>query len=249
MTQLARHNFCIYSTRLKLGNQDILTLSRQFGLENAEKNLCANSEAISEITVSEQGIARRYIPYSNRAMSWHTDGYYNDLGNPVNTFILHCENPAPSGGENRFLDHELMLGWLYAKLGDQLFDLFAKDVFCIPANLSQGQELRPQTSGPMFYFNQRGGLQMRYSARSRNISWRRSDSIDTARKEITRRLDDNPLISTCRLESGMGIISKNVLHSRSAFTDDSDSRRLLYRARFYDVVTNPDCGALLYAVA
>jgi hypothetical protein len=32
----------------------------------------------------------------------------------------------------------------------------------------------------------------------------------------------------------MGIICNNILHTRSAFTDSPERRRLLYRGRYYD---------------
>ena len=42
-------------------------------------------------------------------------------------------------------------------------------------------------------------------------------------------------IFRARLEPGMGLLCNNVLHDRSAFTDDpTHPPRLLYRARYYD---------------
>ena len=40
-------------------------------------------------------------------MNWHTDGYYNALEQPVKSFILHCYQQAPVGGENQLLDPEI----------------------------------------------------------------------------------------------------------------------------------------------
>jgi hypothetical protein len=34
----------------------------------------------------------------------------------------------------------------------------------------------------------------------------------------------------------MGLVSNNVLHDRSGFTEDPARRRLLYRARYYERV-------------
>ncbi|MCP3850765.1 MAG: taurine catabolism dioxygenase TauD, partial [Gammaproteobacteria bacterium] len=36
-----------------------------------------------------------------------------------------------------------------------------------------------------------------------------------------------------KLESGMGLVSNNVLHDRSAFEDIDTQKRLIYRARYY----------------
>ncbi len=43
-----------------------------------------------------------------------------------------------------------------------------------------------------------------------------------------------------RLQKGEGVICNNVLHNRSMFSDNSNSKRLLYRARFYNRVSKPD---------
>jgi hypothetical protein len=47
-----------------------------------------------------------------------------------------------------------------------------------------------------------------------------------------------------RLESGMGLISNNILHTRERLVDSDDAgkKRLLFRARFYDRV-NPEYPA------
>jgi hypothetical protein len=45
---------------------------------------------------------------------------------------------------------------------------------------------------------------------------------------------NSPYIHRTQLTSGMGIVSNNVLHTRSAFEDGPDRQRLLYRARYLD---------------
>ena len=45
---------------------------------------------------------------------------------------------------------------------------------------------------------------------------------------------DSPYIYRGRLESGMGLVSNNVLHDRAAFTDDATHKRHYYRARYFD---------------
>jgi len=46
---------------------------------------------------------------------------------------------------------------------------------------------------------------------------------------------DTPWHVHGRLESGWGLVSNNVLHTRTGFTDGTVPR-LLYRARYYDRV-------------
>jgi len=60
----------------------------------------------------------------------------------------------------------------------------------------------------------------------------RSDPISPA---LERLLDsDMPHIHRLRMENGTGLLCNNVLHDRSAFTDDPQQPRLLYRARYLD---------------
>jgi hypothetical protein len=47
----------------------------------------------------------------------------------------------------------------------------------------------------------------------------------------------------------MGLISNNILHDRTGFQDDSDRKRLLYRARYYDRVAGTGFRCLLEAVS
>jgi hypothetical protein len=104
----------------------------------------------------------------------------------------------------------------------------------IPANVVDGIELRPEQTGPVFSIRPDGRLHMRYTDRSRNIAWRDDPSTAaavTCLKEILRT--PSPWHFTGRLESGWGLISNNVLHTRTGFTD-GPKPRLLYRARYYD---------------
>jgi hypothetical protein len=45
---------------------------------------------------------------------------------------------------------------------------------------------------------------------------------------------DSPHIHRLQLENGMGLACNNVLHDRTAFTDDPLKPRLLFRARYLD---------------
>jgi hypothetical protein len=79
-----------------------------------------------------------------------------------------------------------------------------------------------------------GRLHMRYTDRSRNIAWRDdplSAEAVTCLKQVLQT--PSPWHVTGRLEPGWGLISNNVLHTRTGFTDGAKPR-LLYRARYYD---------------
>jgi len=49
-----------------------------------------------------------------------------------------------------------------------------------------------------------------------------------------------PYIYRGRLESGMGLVSNNVLHDRAAFSDDATHKRHYYRARYFDRLAGTD---------
>ena len=54
-------------------------------------------------------IKGEYIPYTNKKLNWHTDGYYYPINLSVKSFLLHCENQAASGGKNQLIDHEVFI--------------------------------------------------------------------------------------------------------------------------------------------
>jgi len=85
-----------------------------------------------------------------------------------------------------------------------------------------------------FSVTRQGRLHMRYTARTRSIQWR----DDPLTGEAVAALESlcgsgSPYIFRATLQSGQGLVSNNVLHDRSGFTDDRNSPRLLYRLRYY----------------
>ena len=116
----------------------------------------------------------------------------------------------------------------------------------IPANVQNGVEVRPTQHGPVFYIDpQSQRLQMRYTARTRSIEWK-SDSITQSAVAALRDLlnDSNPYVKQHRMGPGEGLISNNVIHSRSAFNngDIPQQGRLLYRVRSYDRINTDSAG-------
>jgi len=232
-------NMAIYSCRDQTVNRAaIIAFGRHFGLTRLDHHLCANDDGVSELTVASDDARGGYVPYSNRSLSWHTDGYYNEAPERVAAVILHCDQDAESGGENEVLDPELA----YIRLRDEnpaFVEAFEHpNCMTIPANVSGEKEIRAAVSGPVFSFDGPGGvLHMRYSARKRNIQWRDDAKTTAARECLTEFLgrEDGPVIRFS-LKPGQGLISNNVLHNRTAFRDSATQKRLLYRARFFDRV-------------
>ncbi len=231
-----RANMAIYQCRdASVERASIIAFAAQFGLTRLDHHLCANADGVAELSVAHEGVRSGYVPYSNSSLSWHTDGYYNDPEHQVNAVVLHCAQSAPSGGENALLDPELA----YIRLRDENPDFITAfehpECMTIPANTAGGGESRPALSGPVFSYGARGELHMRYSARRKNIRWR-DDPLTTAARDFLSDLlnDKNGPVLRYRLQAGEGLISNNVLHDRTAFSDGHDQQRLLYRARFFD---------------
>jgi alpha-ketoglutarate-dependent taurine dioxygenase len=229
----------------------IRALGRQFGLERLDMNLRADEDSITSLQVVPASAGTHYIPYTNRPLNWHTDGYYNTPDERVRAIVMHCVSAAASGGENVLLDHEVAYLLLRDENPAYIRALMQPDAMTIPANIEDGRQLRGAQSGPVFTVENSGtALHMRYTARTRSIHWKDDRDVRNAIGFLRELLDsDMPWIFRHRLQAGQGIICNNVLHRREAFDDDADGgrTRLLYRARYHDrmrdtALENGCCG-------
>jgi len=213
-----------------------LKIGGQLGLEHLDNNWLADEDALTPIAVNSTDnhpSRAGYIPYTNRAIGWHTDGYYNSPQKLVRSVILHCVHSATWGGSNSLLDHEIA----YILLRDQHPELVAtlcrQDAMCIPARQEGQVTMRAEQSGPVF--SGEDFLHMRYTARSVSINWGTAKAAQAA--AALQAIIENqakPWVLQTRLQPGMGLVSNNVLHNRAAFSDDKNQLpRLLYRARYY----------------
>lgn len=91
------------------------SLAIELGLNKLDDNLCADEDSITSLQVVETARHTSYIPYTNKRLSWHTDGYYNPPERQIRGMLLHCVENAMAGGENQLLDHE----WAYIHLRDE----------------------------------------------------------------------------------------------------------------------------------
>ena len=248
MERIERVNLAVYTLEdPNVDKSGLRDFARRFGLERLDHNLCADGDAITTLSVSGVGAKGEYIPYTNRRLNWHTDGYYNPAGREVRAFLLHCQCQAAEGGESRLLDPELVYllmrdenpGWIRA--------LMAPDAFTVPPNIVDGRELRSAVSAPVFRVEPDGSLHMRYSARSRNLIWKKDRDVQAAVAWLAELwASDHSFIYHFRLMPGQGILCNNVLHARSGFRDDpaSGQVRKLYRARFHDRIRRPGSQAM-----
>jgi len=240
LQRIRKANFVIYqfADATPVDKAVIHALGRQFGLTHLDDNLCADDDSISSLQVMPEGRKQGYIPYSNRRISWHTDGYYNDASHRIRAMLLHCVSDAARGGENLLLDHEICYIHLRDSNPEYIQALMQPNAMGIPANVENGQELRAAMSGPVFSVDPATGqLHMRYTARTRSIEWHDDPLTRQASQCISDFLDsDSPYIFRHRLAPGQGVLCNNILHARTAFADDAagGKTRLLYRARYYD---------------
>jgi hypothetical protein len=231
------YNFALYRMVGEIDNHldAVKYIGQQMGLQELDKNLCAREDRTTKLTVQDNGRAHQYIPYSNKAIGWHTDGYYNPLHQRVLAMVLHCEQPAAEGGENQLLDPDMLYIHLRNQNPEYIKALSQPQVMCIPENIENGVLIRPQTCSAVFLQEQDHALAMRYSKRKRNIIWADDGLTREALACLEQYLEsDSPYHIRYRLNAGEGVINNNVLHTRSGFTDSPDSKRVFYRARYYN---------------
>ena len=232
-------NFVLFESDTTLNKADFIALNRQLGLTELDDNLGAGHDRVTSLRVLQESDERsQYIPYTNRALNWHTDGYYNEASRTIRAFSLYCVSPAERGGGNFLFDHEMMYLLIRDTNPEIIETLMSQDIMTIPANIVDRRVIRPEISCPVFSVDSATGqLQMRYTSRPRNIIWQDDRRSETALKLIREILMDHDAVIHLQLGAGQGLICNNMLHGREAFRDGPDgSTRLVYRTRYYDFI-------------
>jgi len=238
----AAANMAIYTSPLAGVTDKAIAqeFGRRLGLTDLDHNLLADEDSISALQVMPGKSERGYIPYSNRRLLWHTDGYYNPPERRIRAFVLHCVRPAAEGGENALLDHEMAYLMLRDTNPDFIDALMHPEAMTIPPNTEDTAQNRGAQSGPVFAIDPvTGALHMRYTARTRSIVWRDDAATRAAVTCLTELLEsDSPYVFRYRLQAGEGLVCNNVLHNRTGFNDApaASETRLMYRARYYNRV-------------
>lgn len=242
----AKTNMVIYAgpPAPPLSKEGVRRLGGRVGLDRLDANPLSDDDGISPIAVAPEGTRNRYIPYTQRPISWHTDGYYNPPSRTIRGMVLHCVQDAAEGGANGLMDPDMLYIWLRDRDPDLIRALMEPDVMTIPANEEEGFP-RPAQTGPVFSMDhETGALHMRYTARSRSIEWKDDAATRRASAAVTEALAGAaPYVFHHRLMPGQGILCNNVLHSRAGFedhkaTDAPQPGRLLWRARYLDRIAN-----------
>jgi len=241
LDRCARSNMAVYVSPPRAGAAAEIPrrIGEQLGLRTLDVNYLADDDGITPLAVADSGVRSAYIPYTNRAIRWHTDGYYNPPQRRIRAMILHCVQRAESGGENRLLDHELAFIALRDESPAHIRALMLADAMTIPARSEEGEVARGDQTGPVFSVDADGSLHMRYTARTRSIAWKDDAAVRAATEALQRILESDPHVLRLRQEPGMGIVCNNVLHDRAAFADSPQHRRLVLRARYYERIEAP----------
>lgn len=243
LDRCARANMAIYTSRTGSDPDKEIPrlLGAQLGLTHLDSNFLADDDGISPLAAQgdHSPVKRReFIPYTDKPIRWHTDGYYNPPQRTVRGLILHCVQSAASGGDNQLLDHEIAYILLRDRDPAHIRALMAADAMTIPARVEEDGVARAEQPGPVFSVSADGFLHMRYTARTRSIVWKDDAATRAALAALEAILAEaTPWTLRGRLEPGMGLVCNNVLHDRSGFADATDRRRLLYRARYYERIT------------
>ena len=204
----------------------LLKLSKQFGMDDFEILESSEKSGLTKIEVSDEDkIKSEYVPYTNKALNWHTDGYYNDVSDPILSWMLFCHSDSDIGGENRFIDHEIVY-ILFNEMSDSLNDLLLEQAFTIPENKNNN---RKEISGYVFKLLS-NKLHMRFTMREKNIIWNKKimKSIKLLKSII---LENENYQIKHKLKPNEGVISNNIIHMRTSFTNSDNKNRLLYRLR------------------
>ena len=241
-SRCARFNLALYRFARGGSNPDALSVfASAMGLRRRDLTLGTDHRGIASVRVVHDTRGPEMIPFTSRALNWHTDGYYNALDQSVRGVVMHCASPAASGGETTLLDPDLVYAAMH-ELDPTLAEALSHPcAMTIPANETKGTVVRPARTGPVFRFlDDSPRLHMRYTMRTRSIEWRSTpDTVRAvARLEATIASLSAHHVQV-RFEAGSGVICNNVLHRRSAFVDGEDegSRRVMLRIRSFDPVS------------
>ncbi len=227
-------NMCVYTAgAAELSMASLLNLGEQIGVVATDKS--TRHSKSDELT--DSGILGKAIPFSTRQVHWHTDATYYGSDKTIQALFLLCKRPAIEGGSNKVLDNEVLYILLRDKDPQALKILMRDD--CFKYKNPKTGEISYQQSGKVFWTNPNGQLCHRFSFRKMDMAWSEDSEVIAARDILESViLDESEYVIEGRLESGMGLVSNNVLHTREKpiDSDDPTKKRLLFRARFYDRV-------------
>ena len=220
--KLTKFNCCIYASGTDLDdNSKIMRFAQSLGMRTFDSHNIDDS-AISTISANKDENNIRYIPYTNKGLNWHTDGYYDSK--PIFSWLLHCIEPALSGGENFLLDHELAIREYILKYDDIIY-LTNNETFSIPTDEVAKREITSNYVCDMN--NEYKKLHMNFSMRKENIIVNKNSESAMSKLIKIIKEDCKKYHLTYKLSKSEGIVSNNILHGRNAFKDGRVMRKIL----------------------
>jgi len=220
--KLTKFNCCIYASGTDLDdNSKIMRFAQSLGMRTFDSHNIDDS-AISTISANKDENNMRYIPYTNKGLNWHTDGYYDSK--PIFSWLLHCIEPALSGGENFLLDHELAIREYILKYDDIIY-LTNNETFSIPTDEVAKREITSNYVCDMN--NEYKKLHMNFSMRKENIIVNKDSESAMSKLIKIIKEDCKKYHLTYKLSKSEGIVSNNILHGRNAFKDGRVMRKIL----------------------
>ena len=220
--KLTKFNCCIYASGTDLDdNSKIMRFAQSLGMRTYDSHNIDDS-AISTISADKNENNMRYIPYTNKGLNWHTDGYYDSK--PIFSWLLHCIEPALSGGENFLLDHELAIREYILKYDDIIY-LTNNETFSIPTDEVAKREITSNYVCDMN--NEYKKLHMNFSMRKENIILNKDSESAMSKLIKIIKEDCKKYHLTYKLSKSEGIVSNNILHGRNAFKDGRGMRKIL----------------------
>jgi len=216
----------------------IRSINAQLGLVVFDQHLCAEDDGLVVIEDTNAPKKGGYVPYSNQALNWHTDGYYNPMDTLVGAFSLYCIQPAAEGGENRWIDPEMLYIHFRELNPDIVSALSQSTTLTIPERIDGDKIVREVSIGPVFFIDKASQKpKIRFTQRKRNIHWLESvDTTDALCMLNAFLAGDSAIHHQYKLAAGEGLICNNVLHNRSAFVDTAQQKRKLLRGRYINSV-------------
>ncbi|WP_428095929.1 TauD/TfdA family dioxygenase [Candidatus Thioglobus sp.] len=240
ITLCREQNFALFQTPNQMDYESsMIGFNQQLGLKNFDQHLYAKNQGLAHITQTEQKDQAEFIPYTDRAIGWHTDGYYNAPENRIRAFSLFCVNPAQSGGENQWIDHQLVYLLLREQDPEIAKALTHPKAMSIPQHVVDGAIRRATSTGPIFFIDETSKqLSMRYTQRKKHIEFYNSIEIKQAVDTLDQLLANNTSARfSYTMKANQGLVCNNILHKRSAFTDDNAKNpRLMLRGRYFNHV-------------
>jgi len=220
--KLTKFNCCIYASGTDLNdNSKIMRFAQSLGMKTFDSHNIDDS-AISMISADKNENNMRYIPYTNKGLNWHTDGYYDNK--PIFSWLLHCVEPALSGGENFLLDHELAIRE-YVLKHDDITCLMNNQAFSIPTD--EVAERGVTSNYVCDMNNEYKKLHMNFSMRKENIILNKDSKSAMSKLIKIIKEDCKKYHLTYKLSRNEGIVSNNILHGRNAFKDGPVMRKIL----------------------